>query len=58
MKTSRYLENRLDISLVPRLLISLVGYLIPWVTDQAVNRYDAQEDSWWANYFFHALIVK
>jgi hypothetical protein len=58
MKTSRYLEKRLDISLVPRLLISLVGYSIPWVIDQADNQYDTQEDSWWANYFFHALIVK
>jgi hypothetical protein len=38
MKTGSYLENRLDISLVPQLFASLVGYLIPWVLDQAANR--------------------
>jgi len=58
METGRYLENSKDILLVPLLFTTLVSYLIPWVTDQAVNQYDAQEDSWWADYFVHALIVK
>lgn len=41
MKTGGYLENMLDISLVPRLFTSLLGYLIPWLTDWAVNQYVA-----------------
>ena len=42
MKTVYYLENRLDISLVPRLFTALVGYLDSWVIDWAVIQYDAQ----------------